>query len=85
MASKLSSAARPRAWARFGATRLGQLVLNFAICASGSQSISAVATWPGHVAFARAAGLGLRPDESFDAVVCDYIRENPLAVRLALP
>ena len=44
-----------------------------------------VSTWPGNVDFARAAGLGLRADESFEAVVCDYIRENPQAVRIALP
>lgn len=44
-----------------------------------------VSTWPGNVAFARAAGLGLRADESFEAVVRDYIRENPQAVRIALP
>ncbi len=43
-----------------------------------------VSTWPGNVAFARAAGLGLRPDASFEAVVRDYIRENPQAIRLAV-
>jgi D-erythronate 2-dehydrogenase len=36
-----------------------------------------VSTWPGHVAFTRARGLGLQPDASFDDVIRDYIRENP--------
>jgi D-erythronate 2-dehydrogenase len=43
-----------------------------------------VETWPGNVAFARAAGLGLAADPDFESVVRDYIRENPQAVKLPL-
>jgi nucleoside-diphosphate-sugar epimerase len=43
-----------------------------------------VRSWPGDVAWARARALGLKNDASFDAVVRDYIAENPQAVRLAL-
>lgn len=41
-----------------------------------------VKTWPGNVQAARAAGLGLHPDADFDAVVREYVRENPDAVKL---
>lgn len=41
-----------------------------------------VKTWPGNVAYARATGLGLTADTDFEAVVRDYIRENPGAVQL---
>ena len=44
-----------------------------------------VRTWPGNVAFERARGLGLAPDTDFEATIRDYIRENPGAVKLALP
>jgi nucleoside-diphosphate-sugar epimerase len=43
-----------------------------------------VHSWPGDVAWDRARGLGLRNDASFDAIVRDYIAENPQAVRLKL-
>jgi D-erythronate 2-dehydrogenase len=43
-----------------------------------------VRSWPGDVAWERARGLGLRNDDSFEAIVRDYIAENPQAVRLAL-
>ena len=43
-----------------------------------------VRTWPGNVAFARARALGLEADTDFDAVIRDYIRENPGAVKLTL-
>lgn len=43
-----------------------------------------VKTWPGNVAAARAAALGLKADTDFDAVVRDYIRENPEAVKVPL-
>jgi nucleoside-diphosphate-sugar epimerase len=43
-----------------------------------------VKTWPGNVASARAAGLGLQADTSYEAVVREYIRENPGAVKLPL-
>lgn len=43
-----------------------------------------VHSWPGDVAWDRARALGLRNDASFEAIVRDYIEENPQAVRLAL-
>jgi nucleoside-diphosphate-sugar epimerase len=43
-----------------------------------------VRSWPGDVAWERARGLGLKPDASFEAIVREYITENPQAVRLAL-
>lgn len=43
-----------------------------------------VKTWPGNVAAARASALGLNADTDFDAIVRDYIRENPSAVKLPL-
>ncbi len=41
-----------------------------------------VRSWPGDVAWDRARGLGLRSDESFEAIVREYIAENAQAVRL---
>jgi nucleoside-diphosphate-sugar epimerase len=43
-----------------------------------------VSTWPGNVRWDRAAGLGLKPDASFEQVVRDYVRENPEAIKLQL-
>lgn len=43
-----------------------------------------VSTWPGNVAWDRARGLGLGADASFEAVVRDYLRENPQAVKVAV-
>jgi nucleoside-diphosphate-sugar epimerase len=43
-----------------------------------------VKTWPSHVDAARARGLGLLPDTSFETIVRDYVRENPDAVRVKL-
>ncbi|HSV55019.1 MAG TPA: D-erythronate dehydrogenase [Burkholderiaceae bacterium] len=43
-----------------------------------------VTTWPAQVDAARARGLGLLPDESFEAIVRAYVRENPDAVTQAL-
>ncbi len=43
-----------------------------------------VRTWPGKVAAARANVLGLVADAEFEAVVRDYARENPDAVKLPL-
>ena len=43
-----------------------------------------VKTWPGRIHTARANTLGLQADASFDAVVRDYVRENPDAVKLPL-
>ena len=42
-----------------------------------------VATWPGNVRADRARGLGLAPDADFDAILADYVRENPDAAPLA--
>jgi nucleoside-diphosphate-sugar epimerase len=36
-----------------------------------------VSSWPAHVDAARARSLGLLPDESFDAIISEYLRENP--------
>ncbi|MFH0129234.1 D-erythronate dehydrogenase [Variovorax sp. VaC1] len=41
-----------------------------------------VKTWPGHFQTARAHALGLAADESFEAVIREYVRENPDAVKL---
>ena len=43
-----------------------------------------VRSWPGDVAWDRARGLGLKSDASFEAIVREYIAENPQAVRLAV-
>jgi nucleoside-diphosphate-sugar epimerase len=43
-----------------------------------------VRSWPGDVAWDRARGLGLANDAGFEAIVREYIAENPQAVRLAL-
>ena len=43
-----------------------------------------VKTWPGRIDAARARGLGLLPDASFEAIVREYVRENPDAVRLPI-
>jgi nucleoside-diphosphate-sugar epimerase len=40
-----------------------------------------VSSWPGDVRASRANALGLAPDESFEAIVRDYVRENGGAVR----
>jgi nucleoside-diphosphate-sugar epimerase len=41
-----------------------------------------VTSWPSRIHAARAEALGLRPDASFDAILRDYARENPQAVKL---
>jgi D-erythronate 2-dehydrogenase len=43
-----------------------------------------VSTWPGNLTWERARGLGLTSDANFEAVVRDYIRENPAAIKLAV-
>jgi nucleoside-diphosphate-sugar epimerase len=40
-----------------------------------------VRSWPGDIAWDRARSLGLQADADFDAVVRQYIAENPQAVR----
>lgn len=44
--------------------------------------IRVVSTWPGAIAATRARALGLLPDSGFEAIIRDYIRENPDAIRL---
>lgn len=39
-----------------------------------------VTRWPQQLLTERAAALGLRPDASFEAVIRDYVRENPEAL-----
>jgi nucleoside-diphosphate-sugar epimerase len=41
-----------------------------------------VKTWPGRIETARAKALGLAADDSFEAVIREYVRENPDAVKL---
>lgn len=41
-----------------------------------------VKTWPGRFVTPRATALGLKADENFDAVIREYIAENPHAVKL---
>lgn len=43
-----------------------------------------VKTWPGNIASTRAKAMGLTADADFEAIVRDYIRENPGAVALPL-
>ncbi len=42
-----------------------------------------VSSWPGDVRATRANALGLSADPSFEAIVRDYVRENPSAVKQA--
>jgi nucleoside-diphosphate-sugar epimerase len=44
-----------------------------------------VTSWPSCMDAARARQLGLEPDTSFEAIVRDYVRENPKEVRLSYP
>ncbi|WP_422096622.1 D-erythronate dehydrogenase [Variovorax sp.] len=43
-----------------------------------------VKSWPGRFDTPRARALGLGSDDSFDAVIREYVRENPDAVKLPL-
>jgi nucleoside-diphosphate-sugar epimerase len=43
-----------------------------------------VKTWPGRIETARAKALGLAADDSFEAVIREYVRENPDAVKLSV-
>jgi nucleoside-diphosphate-sugar epimerase len=36
-----------------------------------------ITSWPAHIQADRAAGLGLLPDADFDAIINEYISENP--------
>ncbi|MES2978501.1 MAG: D-erythronate dehydrogenase [Pseudomonadota bacterium] len=43
-----------------------------------------VTSWPAHIDAARARGLGLEPDASFDDIIGEYLGENP-HIRARLP
>ena len=43
-----------------------------------------VETWPGVVSSKRANKLGLQPDTDYEAIIRDYIRENPEAIKLKI-
>ena len=43
-----------------------------------------VKTWPARIHAARAKGLGLLPEASFEAIIRQYVDENPDAIKLAL-
>jgi len=43
-----------------------------------------VTSWPSRIHAARAHALGLRADASFEAMLDDYLRENPQAIKLPL-
>ncbi len=43
-----------------------------------------VKTWPARIHALRARGLGLLPEESFEDIIREYIRENPYAVKLPI-
>lgn len=49
-----------------------------------AQIAAIVTSWPSRFQADRAAGLGLRADESFDAILRAYVAENPQAVTLPL-
>ena len=42
-----------------------------------------VTSWPAHINAARAGALGLLASESFDAIIDEYLRENPAAATFA--
>ncbi len=44
-----------------------------------------VTSWPSRMDAARARQLCLQPDASFEAIVRDYVRENPKEVKLSYP
>jgi len=43
-----------------------------------------VKTWPARIHAVRARGLGLLPEENFEEIIREYIRENPYAVELPI-
>jgi nucleoside-diphosphate-sugar epimerase len=47
-----------------------------------AQVAKIVTSWPSRIHAARAEALGLKADASFDAILRDYVRENPQAVKL---
>ena len=49
-----------------------------------AQIAKIITSWPSRFAPKRAQALGLAADESFEAILRDYARENPQAVKLAV-
>lgn len=49
-----------------------------------AQIAKIITSWPSRFAPKRAQALGLTADESFEAILRDYVRENPQAVKLNL-
>jgi nucleoside-diphosphate-sugar epimerase len=49
-----------------------------------AQIAKIIPSWPSRFAPKRAQALGLAADESFEAILRDYVRENPQAVKLAV-
>ena len=43
-----------------------------------------VKTWPARIHAVRASGLGLLPEDSFDDIIREYIRENTYAIKLPI-
>lgn len=43
-----------------------------------------VKTWPARIESERARGLGLLPEDSFDDIIEEYVRENPYDVKLPI-
>jgi len=43
-----------------------------------------IGSWPSRIAARRAQGLGLTADSNFEAIVREYVQENPQAVQLPL-
>ncbi len=43
-----------------------------------------VKTWPARIHAVRARGLGLLPEDTFEEIIREYIRENPYAVELPI-
>ena len=43
-----------------------------------------VTSWPATIRATRAKGLGLLPDQDFEAIIRDYVRENPYALKRAV-
>lgn len=41
-----------------------------------------VTSWPANIRATRAKCLGLLPDQDFESIISDYVRENPYAVKL---
>ncbi|MBS0301752.1 MAG: NAD-dependent epimerase/dehydratase family protein [Proteobacteria bacterium] len=49
-----------------------------------AQIAKIITSWPSRFAPKRAQALGLAADESFEAILRDYVRENPHAIKLNL-